>query len=73
MIEIKDNGAGIPEAIKDKIFDLFFTTKEVGAGTGQGLSIAYDIIVNKHQGRLDFTSKTGQGTSFKVYLPALQS
>lgn len=69
IIVVEDNGIGIPKTIQDRIFDLFFTTKEVGVGTGQGLSIAYDIIVNKHNGKLDFNSSVGEGTSFRIILP----
>jgi len=68
-ITCTDTGGGIPPEIKDKIFDPFFTTKEVGRGTGQGLTIAYDIIVNKHGGRIDCTSVEGEGTTFSIRLP----
>jgi signal transduction histidine kinase len=69
MIRISDTGMGIPEAIRDKIFDPFFTTKAVGKGTGQGLSIAYDAVVNKHQGVIQVFSEVGEGTMFVVSLP----
>ncbi|MCW8943551.1 MAG: ATP-binding protein [Sedimenticola sp.] len=69
VICIKDNGSGIPTHIQDKIFDPFFTTKEVGKGTGQGLSLAYQTITEKHQGRLTFDSQDGVGTSFYITLP----
>jgi signal transduction histidine kinase len=68
-IAIADNGAGMPEAVRDKVFDPFFTTKAVGVGTGQGLAIARDIVVNKHGGTLSFESQVGQGTIFYVRLP----
>lgn len=68
-ITIADTGAGIPMNIRDKIFNPFFTTKEVGKGTGQGLALAYKFIVDKHGGRLEFTSTPGQGTSFIIILP----
>ena len=68
-IAIGDNGGGIPEAVRDKLFDPFFTTKAVGVGTGQGLAIARDIVVNKHGGTLSFESQLGQGTTFFVRLP----
>ena len=71
VIEVSDSGGGIPEAIQQRIFDPFFTTKEVGKGTGQGLAIAHDIIVNKHDGQIDFTSTPGQGTTFLIRLPVL--
>lgn len=68
-IYFKDTGCGIaPEHQKD-IFNPFFTTKEVGKGSGQGLSIARDIIVNKHKGSIDFESEQGHGTTFHIYLP----
>lgn len=67
-IIISDNGMGIPQEFTDKIFDPFFTTKEVGRGTGQGLSIAHDII-NKHNGRISFETEKGVGTSFHIFLP----
>lgn len=68
-ILIQDNGAGIPKSIQDKVFNLFFTTKPVGKGTGQGLSLAHSIIVEKHQGKLFFESEAGQGTTFHIQLP----
>jgi signal transduction histidine kinase/HAMP domain-containing protein len=68
-ISIGDSGTGIPESIRDKIFDPFFTTKSVGVGTGQGLSIARSIIVNKHGGSLRFESECGKGTTFYIRLP----
>jgi signal transduction histidine kinase len=55
--------------VQDRIFDPFFTTKEVGKGTGQGLSMAYTTIVEKHQGTLSFESEEGKGTKFIVRLP----
>ncbi len=68
-ILIQDNGAGIPLAIQEKVFNLFFTTKEVGKGTGQGLSLAYSVIVDKHGGKLFFESSPGLGTTFHIQLP----
>ncbi len=68
-IEISDNGTGIPESIIKKIYDPFFTTKGVGVGTGQGLTIAHDIIINKHKGTIDVESVVGKGTAFTVNLP----
>ncbi len=67
MIEVRDNGPGIPEEFKSQIFDPFFTTKKIGEGSGLGLDIAKKIV-DKHKGRLEFTSKPGD-TSFFVYLP----
>ncbi|HEU4591042.1 MAG TPA: ATP-binding protein [Steroidobacteraceae bacterium] len=68
-ISISDTGCGIPETIRARIFDPFFTTKEVGRGTGQGLSIARNVIVKGHGGRLDFETEIGKGTTFHVRLP----
>ncbi|HWR03816.1 MAG TPA: PAS domain-containing protein [Humidesulfovibrio sp.] len=68
-ISISDTGAGIPEAVRGKIFDPFFTTKEVGKGTGQGLTLAYDIVVNKHGGSISFDTEHGRGTTFHIHLP----
>ena len=68
-IQIRDTGCGIPEKARDKIFDPFFTTKEIGRGTGQGLAIAYDIIVNKMKGAIDCESETGHGTTFTLKIP----
>jgi signal transduction histidine kinase len=69
VVEITDTGCGIPESIQSRIFDPFFTTKAVGKGTGQGLSICYNVIVEKHQGKLFFTTEPGLGTTFHVWLP----
>ncbi|MBT6434735.1 MAG: response regulator [Deltaproteobacteria bacterium] len=68
-IDIADSGTGIPEEVRDRIFEPFYTTKEVGKGTGQGLAIAHSIVVDKHQGKLDFKTQTGVGTTFSVHLP----
>jgi PAS domain S-box-containing protein len=69
LINIQDTGKGIPEEILPRIFEPFFTTKGVGKGTGQGLSMAHNIIVNKHKGRITVTSKVGQGTTFTMEIP----
>lgn len=69
LIRIEDTGAGIPEEIRSRIFDPFFTTKEVGKGTGQGLSIAHNVIVEKHGGAIDVESEMGKGTAFVIRLP----
>ena len=66
---IGDTGAGIPEEIRHKIFDLFFTTKEPGKGTGQGLAISHSVIVEKHNGTLDLETREGEGTTFIIGLP----
>jgi signal transduction histidine kinase len=70
-IEIADNGAGIPEAVKQKLFDPFFTTKPVGKGTGLGMSISYQIIVERHGGKIYCDSTVGEGTQFTIELPLM--
>ncbi|MEQ1690710.1 MAG: MHYT domain-containing protein [Gemmatimonas sp.] len=69
VLEVRDDGCGIPSEIQARIFDPFFTTKEVGKGTGQGLAIARTIVVDKHGGDLQVTSAVGVGTTFTVRLP----
>lgn len=69
VISISDTGAGIPESHRENIFNPFFTTKEVGKGTGQGLSLAHNVIIEKHKGKLDFVTKKGEGTTFIIRLP----
>lgn len=69
IIRIRDNGCGMTEAVQQKIFNPFFTTKPVGKGTGLGLSISYQIIVDKHGGTLDCLSKPGSGTEFRIQIP----
>jgi PAS domain S-box-containing protein len=69
LIEIEDTGGGIPEDIRERIFDQFFTTKEVGRGPGLGLSVARKVVVNAHNGSLDFTTEMGKGTTFTLKLP----
>jgi signal transduction histidine kinase/amino acid transporter len=68
-ISIIDNGCGIPTEITSRIFDPFFTTKEVGKGTGLGLSISYEIITQKHSGKLQCISAIGKGTEFIIEIP----
>jgi signal transduction histidine kinase len=68
LIEIEDNGPGIPESAKDRLFDPFFTTKPPGKGTGLGLNISHNIVTNKHHGRIDVVSHPGM-TRFEVRLP----
>jgi len=69
IIKVKDNGTGIPDAIKEKIMQPFFTTKPTGEGTGLGLSLTYDMVVKGHNGTLDIISKEGEGAEFIVKLP----
>ncbi|MBL1178837.1 MHYT domain-containing protein [Pantanalinema sp. GBBB05] len=68
-ITIADNGIGIPESIKQQIFNPFFTTKAVGKGTGMGLSISYQIIVENHGGKFECNSTLNQGTEFVIQIP----
>ena len=68
-IRIRDNGAGIPTEIKEKIFNPFFTTKPTGEGTGLGLSMSHDIIVKQHGGSIDVDTEPGKFTEFKIILP----
>ena len=69
VIKVKDNGTGIPDAIRDKIMQPFFTTKPTGEGTGLGLSLSYDIVVKGHGGSIDVDTKEGEFTEFVVRLP----
>jgi two-component system, NtrC family, sensor kinase len=69
IIKVKDNGTGMPESVKAKIFQPFFTTKPTGQGTGLGLSLAYDIVTKGHGGTLEVVSTEGVGTEFIVSLP----
>ncbi|MDU0372486.1 ATP-binding protein [Hymenobacter endophyticus] len=66
---VQDNGAGMSAEVQQRIFEPFFTTKPVGEGTGLGLSLAHDIVVNGHQGTLQVESKPGEGTEFRLTLP----
>jgi len=69
IVKIGDNGRGMSEAVKAKIFEQGFTTKEVGKGTGLGMAIAKSIIEEKHGGKITFTSEVGKGTEFGIVLP----
>jgi signal transduction histidine kinase len=69
IIKVKDNGTGIPDAIKDKITQPFFTTKPTGEGTGLGLSLSYDIVVKGHGGSIHIDSKEGEYSAFTIGLP----
>ena len=69
-IAIADNGTGMPESVKARIFERSFTTKTVGKGTGLGLAIAHHIVVEKHRGSIEVDSTLGQGTTFTIWLPA---
>jgi len=69
-IRVRDNGTGIPEGVRDKVFQPFFTTKPAGEGTGLGLSLSHDIVTKGHGGTLTVESREGQGTEFTIRLPA---
>jgi PAS domain S-box-containing protein len=73
VIAITDTGCGISDKIVDRIFDPFFTTKEVGKGTGQGLSLAYNIVVNHHHGAIHVFTTENIGTTFTIELPIAQA
>jgi GAF domain-containing protein len=68
-IRIRDNGTGIPNEVKEKMFNPFFTTKPAGEGTGLGLSMSHDIIVKQHGGKIDVETEPGQFTEFRIELP----
>jgi signal transduction histidine kinase len=70
-VKVQDNGTGMSEATKAKIFQPFFTTKPTGEGTGLGLSLAYDIVTKGHGGAIEVESVEGEGTTFVVQLPIL--
>ncbi|MBD2096534.1 HAMP domain-containing protein [Trichocoleus sp. FACHB-591] len=71
-VAIADNGVGIPQAVQRRIFDPFFTTKALGKGTGMGMSISYQIITGKHNGKLECFSTPGEGTEFRIRIPLQQ-
>ncbi|KGJ89860.1 MHYT domain-containing protein [Colwellia psychrerythraea] len=69
IIKVVDNGAGMTAETQERIFDPFYTTKDVGKGTGQGLSLAYSVIVDRHKGKIEAHSILGEGTTFTISLP----
>jgi two-component system NtrC family sensor kinase len=69
IITVRDNGSGVPDSVKEKIFQPFFTTKPTGVGTGLGLSLSYDIVTKGHGGRLDVKTEEGKFTEFIIQLP----
>jgi two-component system, NtrC family, sensor kinase len=71
IIEIRDNGNGMPESVREKIFQPFFTTKPTGKGTGLGLSLSYEIVTKGHGGSLEVESKEGEMTRFIIKLPVI--
>ncbi|MEL0585582.1 MAG: ATP-binding protein [Candidatus Thiodiazotropha sp. (ex. Lucinoma kazani)] len=68
-VRVTDTGVGIPKDVQEYVFNPFFTTKDVGGGTGQGLAIAQDIVVSKHHGELFFETEEGVGTTFTIRIP----
>ncbi|MFE1745174.1 ATP-binding protein [Coleofasciculus sp. H7-2] len=72
QIAIADNGPGIPSHIQQRIFNPFFTTKQIGKGTGMGMSISYQIVTEKHGGKLECFSTPGEGTEFAINIPIRQ-
>jgi signal transduction histidine kinase len=70
-VRVRDTGTGIPDKARGRVFDPFFTTKAVGKGTGQGLAIAYSVVVEKHGGTITFETETGIGTTFIIRLPLI--
>ncbi|MDX2099951.1 MAG: ATP-binding protein [Leptolyngbyaceae cyanobacterium bins.59] len=72
-IRVTDNGPGIPPEVQSRIFDPFFTTKPVGKGSGMGLAVSYQLIVDKHGGRLQCKTQPGQGTTFILEIPTEQN
>jgi signal transduction histidine kinase len=69
VLEVEDNGPGMPEDIRRRVFEPFFTTKDPGIGTGLGLSVSYTIVTQNHKGLMEVESTPGKGTCFKVRLP----
>jgi two-component system NtrC family sensor kinase len=68
-IRIRDNGAGIPPEVKEKMFNPFFTTKPAGEGTGLGLSLSYDIVVKQHAGTIEVDTRPGEFTELRIVIP----
>ena len=69
VIRVRDNGTGMPDNVKKKIFEPFFTTKPTGQGTGLGLSLSYEIIVQQHKGSISIDTKPDEFTEFIMTLP----
>ena len=69
VLEVEDHGCGIPEEIRPRIFDYLFTTKDIGQGTGLGLSMVHSIVASNFKGEVDFRSEVGVGTTFFITFP----
>ncbi len=69
VIEVKDDGCGIPQHLHERIFEPFFTTKDVGKGTGQGLALSYKAVTDHLGGTISLSSDEGQGAAFVVRIP----
>ena len=69
QLQIKDNGVGISENVRPKIFERYFTTKDIGEGTGQGLAFVYEVVVTQLGGNIDVKSIVGKGTTFMINFP----
>jgi signal transduction histidine kinase len=69
VIDVQDDGTGIPPEVAERVFEPFFTTKGVGVGTGQGLTLSYGLVTERHGGTLTFDTTPGRGTTFRVRLP----
>ena len=72
-ISVVDDGGGIPKQVSDRVFEPFFTTKKMGVGTGQGLAISYNLVVERHKGKIYFDTAEAEGTTFHILLPILHS
>jgi len=70
IVDVQDTGTGIPEAIRDRVFDPFFTTRDVGEGTGLGLAVSHSIVA-AHGGTIELDSEPGEGTTFRVRFAAM--
>ena len=70
-VHIRDNGTGIPDEVREQIFEPFFTTKPTGEGTGLGLSLSYETVVQQHHGKLEVESSRGEFTEFVITLPRI--
>jgi len=68
-LRVSDNGTGMPPEVLERVFDPFFTTKQSGEGTGQGLTICHNIVVEKHHGKIWFDTELDRGTTFFVRIP----